>query len=46
VEAAQTRVRVAVATLRKLGLRGLLVTRDDGYVLDPAVEVEWISHEA
>lgn len=46
VEAAQTRVRVAVATLRKLGLRGLLVTRDDGYVLDPSVDVAWITHEA
>ncbi len=41
VEAAQTRVRVAVATLRKLGLRHTLVTRDDGYLLDPNVRIEW-----
>lgn len=39
IEAAATRVRVAVATLRKLGLRELLVTRDDGYLIDPEVEV-------
>lgn len=39
--AAQTRVRVAVATLRKLGLRTALVTRDDGYVLDPAVPIAY-----
>ncbi|HEY1957760.1 MAG TPA: tetratricopeptide repeat protein [Polyangiaceae bacterium] len=40
VEAAATRVRVAIATLRQLGLRALLVTRDDGYVLDGA-RIEW-----
>lgn len=40
VEAAATRVRVAIATLRKLGLRNVLLTRDDGYLLDPAVRVE------
>jgi len=36
VDAAATRVRVAIATLRQLGLRALLVTRDDGYVLEGA----------
>ncbi len=36
-EAASTRVRVAIATLRKLGLRHALLTRDDGYLLDPGV---------
>jgi predicted ATPase len=46
VEAAQTRVRVAVATLRKLGMRRLLVTRDDGYVLEPSLSVEWLTREA
>jgi predicted ATPase len=40
VEAAATRVRVAIATLRKLGLRDVLLTRDDGYLIDPAVRVE------
>ncbi len=37
LDAAQTRVRVAIATLRKLGLRSVLVTRDDGYLLEPAL---------
>jgi hypothetical protein len=34
------RVRVAIATLRRLGLREHLVSRDDGYLLDPAAAVE------
>lgn len=34
------RVRVAVATLRSLGLRALLLTRDDGYLLDPTAVIE------
>ncbi|HEY8073653.1 MAG TPA: AAA family ATPase [Labilithrix sp.] len=38
-EAASKRLRVAVATLRSLGLRDVLLTRDDGYLLDPAVRV-------
>lgn len=38
--AASTPVRVAVSTLRRLGLRSLLVTREDGYLIDPAVRVE------
>ncbi|MBS2019709.1 MAG: AAA family ATPase [Deltaproteobacteria bacterium] len=42
VEAAATRVRVAVATLRRLGLRSTLVTRDDGYLLDPSVTIDTI----
>ncbi|MEO7095854.1 MAG: hypothetical protein ABI175_21520, partial [Polyangiales bacterium] len=32
--AAAHRVRVAISTLRKLGLAGVLLTRDDGYLLD------------
>jgi len=40
VEAAATRVRVAVATLRRLGLRNTILTRDDGYLLDPNVAVQ------
>jgi tetratricopeptide (TPR) repeat protein len=39
-EAAGTRLRVAIATLRRLGLREIIVTRDDGYLLDPAVRVK------
>jgi hypothetical protein len=38
-EAGFARVRNALATLRKMGLRDVLVTRDDGYLLDPAVAV-------
>ena len=41
VEAAATRVRVAIATLRRHGLRQVLLTRDDGYLIDPAVRLEW-----
>ena len=33
--AGSTRVRVAISTLRRLGLAGLLMTRSDGYLLDP-----------
>ena len=40
VDAAATRVRVAVSTLRRLGLRSVIVTRDDGYLLDPRVRIE------
>jgi hypothetical protein len=38
--AGANRVYVALTTLRKLGLRGLLLSQDDGYLLDPAVPVE------
>ncbi len=38
-DAAGKRVRVAIATLRRLGLERLILTRDDGYVLDPSAEV-------
>lgn len=33
--AAANRVYVAIATLRKLGLRDVLLSREDGYLLDP-----------
>lgn len=33
------RVYVALATLRRLGLRPLLQTRDDGYLLDPSLVI-------
>jgi hypothetical protein len=38
-EAASTRLRVAIATLRRLGLRDVLLTRDDGYLLDPSAAI-------
>jgi tetratricopeptide (TPR) repeat protein len=38
-EAASTRLRVAIATLRKLGLASVLITRDDGYRL--VARLEW-----
>ncbi len=37
--AAATRVRVAISTLRRMGLAGFLLTRDDGYLLDPRASV-------
>ena len=40
-EAGANRVYVAVATLRKLGLRDVLLNRDDGYLLDPDVELQY-----
>ncbi len=39
---AQNRLHVAVNALRKLGLRPLIVTRDDGYLLAPSVRVRWV----
>lgn len=39
-QAATLRVYTAVRRLRKLGLASELVTRDDGYLLDPALPVE------
>lgn len=38
-ESSSARLRVTIATLRKLGLRDLLQTRDDGYLIDPEVEL-------
>lgn len=40
--AGANRVYVALTTLRKLGLRGYLLSQDDGYLLDPALPVERI----
>jgi len=39
-QAGMLRVYTAVRRLRKLGLAGVLVTRDDGYLLDPRVAFE------
>ncbi len=38
-DAAANRVRVAIATLRKLGLKDVVLTRGDCYFLDPAIAV-------
>ncbi len=38
-DAAKNRVYVAVATLRKLGLKDVLIRRDDGYLFDPEVPI-------
>jgi hypothetical protein len=38
-EAGTERVYTAVATLRRLGLRRLLLRKDDGYLLDPEVDL-------
>jgi hypothetical protein len=39
-DAAATRLRVAVATLRKMGLKALLRTGPTGYLLDPEATVQ------
>lgn len=39
-EAGAHRVRVAIATLRRSGLRAILLSRDDGYLLDPAAPID------
>jgi hypothetical protein len=36
-EAGAQRVYWVIATLRRLGLGGCLLTRDEGYLLDPAL---------
>jgi hypothetical protein len=38
-DAGRNRVRVAVSTLRSLGLRELILSRGDGYLLDPDVAI-------
>src|SRR5262249_44702052 len=40
LESGLNRVRVAMSTLRKMGLRTLLLNRDDGYLLDPREPIE------
>ena len=38
--AAKRRVHVAVSTLRAMGMRDVLLSEGDGYLLDPRVAVE------
>ncbi|WP_373046890.1 ATP-binding protein [Vulgatibacter sp.] len=40
VHAAADRVYAAIATLRRLGLRGVLLQQDEGYLLDPDQPIE------
>ncbi len=35
--AAANRVKVALSTLRKLGMRDVILHRDDGWLLDPGL---------
>lgn len=42
-EAGASRVYVALGTLRKLGLRDVIVSRDGGYFIDPRVDVLVVS---
>jgi hypothetical protein len=44
-DAAHNRVKVALSTLRSLGLRDLLMRNADGYLLDPLVPI-WIGAHA
>lgn len=44
-EAGSLRVYNALSTLRKLGLRDVLLSRDDGYLLDPNVDIVRIDDE-
>ena len=39
-EAAQNRLYVAIAELRRLGLRDVLVHRDEGYAIDESIRVD------
>jgi FHA domain len=39
IESAQARVYTSVQRLRALGLDGVLITRGDGYLVDPAIDV-------
>ncbi len=40
-DAADKRLRTAVWTLRKLGFESALLTRDEGYMIDPFLPVAW-----
>lgn len=44
--AAANRVYVAIATLRKLGLRDVLISHEDGYLLDPATPLVQVPRPA
>ncbi len=39
---ALNRLKVALSTLRKLGMKDLIIRREDGYLLDPSIALEWL----
>jgi predicted ATPase/Tfp pilus assembly protein PilF len=41
-QSALNRLKVALSTLRKLGMKDLIVRREDGYLLDPSIALEWL----
>ena len=41
-ESANNRFKVALSTLRKLGLKDMIVRVEAGYMLDPAVAIAWL----
>ncbi len=43
--AGANRVYVALTALRKLGLRAVLLSQDDGYLLDPALPIERVAKD-
>jgi len=43
--AGANRVHVALTTLRNMGLRGQLILRRNGYLLDPALRVEHVTND-
>lgn len=45
-DAARNRIHVAVSKLRKLGLRDWLLTTEDGYALEPHLELRWVEDGA
>lgn len=46
MDSQKNRLYVAMSQLRKLGLRGLILSRDDGWLLDPGVDVVFSSELA
>ncbi len=42
-DAGASRVYVALGTLRKLGMRDVILSRDGGYLLDPAVKIVMVA---
>jgi hypothetical protein len=45
-DAGASRVYVALGTLRKLGLRDVILSRDGGYLLDPDVKIVIVGAQA
>ncbi len=41
-KAARNRLHVAIASLRQMGLRAVLLRDDDGYLLAPSLDLAWL----